>query len=820
LTLAPGSRLGPYEILAPIGAGGMGEVYRARDARLKRDVAIKVLPSALARDAERLARFQREAQVLASLNHSQIAAIYGLEDAGGVEALVLELVDGETLAERIARGPIAPDEAMLLARQIAEGLEYAHERGIVHRDLKPANVKITPEGKVKLLDFGLAKALESGAGAGNPDLTSSPTLTGAATGAGVVMGTAAYMSPEQARGKPVDKRADIWAFGCVLYEMLSGRKAFEGENVTDTLAALVRDEPDWKALPRGTPPTLRRLLERCLAKDATRRLQAIGEARIELEELAAAPRSGSSTGVPLVAERRRPVAGRRVVWVALGVVVLLAAVIALWRRTPARPGASAPLSASAPGSAPGVAAVAAGRSLAVLPFRNLSGDPANDYFSDGISEEILNALTRLPGLKVIGRTSSFRFRGPDVDVGAVGKQLGVGTILSGSVQKSGDAVRVTAELVDAGNGYQLWSQKYDRKLSNLFELEDEISRSIADALRVQLVGGAAAPPLVSVATASPEAHNLVLRASALSRRSDEASLNEAIRLYREAVALDPHYAAAWAGMIDPYAYLADAYRSPREIVPLTREAAERAIAIDPSFGGGHAGLATVDFIWGWNFPAARREFEQALALDPGAGMTRSNYGLLLATVEGDVPRSRAELASAASQDPLNPFIPYNQVLVEVSQRDYAAALRHATRIREIDPNFLYFVDATAMVHIAMGRWDECVREQRELPEPLRVPAQIGLAICLAHTGGEKEARGILASLEKESKSRYVDASTIGAIYAALGQKDQAFAWIDEAVEAHSGRMPMVELWPDLEPLRSDPRFDRLVSRIGVKRRTR
>ncbi|HEY2796861.1 MAG TPA: serine/threonine-protein kinase, partial [Thermoanaerobaculia bacterium] len=239
MTLAAGTRLGPYEIVSPLGAGGMGEVYRARDERLRRDVAIKVLPAALANDSERLTRFRREAQVLASLNHSQIAAIYGLEDAGAAEALVLELVDGDTLAERIARGPVPIAEAISLARQIAEGLEYAHERGIVHRDLKPANVKITSDGKVKILDFGLAKALETG-GSASPDVTSSPTLTGVGTQAGLIIGTAAYMSPEQARGKPVDKRADVWAFGCVLYEMLSGRKAFDGENVTDTLASLVR----------------------------------------------------------------------------------------------------------------------------------------------------------------------------------------------------------------------------------------------------------------------------------------------------------------------------------------------------------------------------------------------------------------------------------------------------------------------------------------------------------------------------------------------------------------------------------------------------
>jgi len=277
-----GTRLGPYEILSPLGAGGMGEVYRARDGKLGREVAIKVLPAAFAADAERLARFRREAKVLASLNHPHIAAIYGLEESGGVEALVLELAEGETLAERLARGPLPADEALEIARQIAEALEAAHERGIVHRDLKPANSKLTPGGQVKVLDFGLAKALVGDVA--SPDISTSPTLTAAATQAGVALGTAAYMSPEQARGKAVDKRADVWAFGAVLYEMLTGRHPFSGETVSDILACVLKSDPDWTALPATTPAAIRRLLRRCLEKDPLKRLRDIGDARIELEE--------------------------------------------------------------------------------------------------------------------------------------------------------------------------------------------------------------------------------------------------------------------------------------------------------------------------------------------------------------------------------------------------------------------------------------------------------------------------------------------------------------------------------------------------------
>src|SRR5690348_8143489 len=303
MALKTGANLGAYEILAPLGAGGMGEVYRARDTRLGRDVALKVLPEAFARDAERMARLRREAQVLASLNHPNIAAIYGFEDSGATHALVMELVEGPTLSARIKQGAIPVEEALPIARQIAEALEYAHERGIVHRDLKPGNIKITDSDAVKVLDFGLAKAVEGDAA--SMDISSSPTISRMATQAGIILGTAAYMSPEQAKGKSVDRRTDIWAFGCVLYEMLTGKMAFSGETVTDTLAAVIRAEPDWSALPETTPVHVRVLLQRCLQKDAKQRLRDIGDARIAIEEvLSGAAKEQMAAGRPVPVRRQ------------------------------------------------------------------------------------------------------------------------------------------------------------------------------------------------------------------------------------------------------------------------------------------------------------------------------------------------------------------------------------------------------------------------------------------------------------------------------------------------------------------------------------
>jgi len=326
MTLSAGSRLGPYEIVAPLGVGGMGEVYRARDTRLGRDVALKVLPEAFASDAERLARFEREAKVLASLNHPNIAAIYGFEDSGEAQALVMELVEGPTLAERIKSGTIPLDEALPIAKQIAEGLEYAHERGIVHRDLKPANIKLTNNDAVKILDFGLAKALEGDISA--TDISSSPTISRMATQAGIILGTAAYMSPEQAKGKSVDRRADIWAFGCVLYEMLTGKMPFSGETATDTLAAVIRAEPAWSQLPVATPPAIRNLLQRCLKKDAKQRLQSIGEARIAIEEaLSGAPQGSSASSGISVPQISAPTWRRALPWSIAALAVVAAVFI-------------------------------------------------------------------------------------------------------------------------------------------------------------------------------------------------------------------------------------------------------------------------------------------------------------------------------------------------------------------------------------------------------------------------------------------------------------------------------------------------------------
>src|SRR5215470_1989000 len=479
-----GTTLTHYRITAKLGEGGMGEVYLATDTKLGRDVAIKVLPASISRDSQSLARFEREAKALAALNHPQIAGIYGFDADQGTHFLVLELVDGEVLSERLRRGPLPLKEALALARQIAEAIQEAHEKGIIHRDLKPGNVKITPNGRVKVLDFGLAKMEQSVrsearstiAQAAAPD---APTMPADRTQPGAVMGTPAYMSPEQARGQEVDKRSDIWAFGCCLFECLSRRKPFEGKTTSDLMAAVLKSEPNWDLLPKETPPAVLTLLRRCLEKEPTRRLSSIGDIALTLDETArdaAAPFSASSSPERPLASWLRPV-------LAGGVVLSIVAGILFWvagsgkRNGAPGPGTTRPAASTLSTNATGEAETL--KSIAVLPFVNMSVDKADEYFSDGISEELLNVLAKVPGLKVAARTSAFFFKGKQVPLGDIAKQLNVAYVLEGSVRKSGNRVRITAQ--------------------------DEIAGLIAQNLRLKLDD---APRVAK--TVNPEAHRLLL----------------------------------------------------------------------------------------------------------------------------------------------------------------------------------------------------------------------------------------------------------------------------------------------------------------------
>jgi serine/threonine-protein kinase len=738
-----GRRFGPYTILAPLGSGGMAEVYRARDERLNREVAIKVLPPHFTSDRDLRARLESEARTLAALNHPHVGAIYGLEDVDDCPALVLELVEGETLAAHVVSGPLPLARALAIARQIADALEAAHRKGIIHRDLKPANVKVTSDGVVKVLDFGLAKAV---AGDGSTsDLAQSPTMTVGRTRDGIVLGTAAYMSPEQARGKPVDKRTDIWAFGCVLYEMLTGHGPFERETLTDTLAAVIERDPEWRALPPATPASIIRLLHGCLEKDPARRLDDIANARISINE--------------------------------------------------------------APGSAPLRAERAA--SIAVLAFADMSAAQDQDWFCDGVAEEIINALTPLNGLRVAARMSAFSFKGKGDDLRTIGRKLNVMTVLDGSVRRSGDRVRITVRLNDVADGFQLWSERYDRDLKDIFDVQDEIAKAIAERLRVTLAGGKD-ERLVEQATTNVDAYQLYLRGRALLDRRG-ANVPAGLDLLRKAVEVDPGYSLAWAGLADGFTVMAySGAKRGLESKSQAIAAATRAIELNPSSAAGHTALAAATLLYENNRATAKREFDRALALNPTNGISRSWYALFyLEWALGEFESGIAEARLALESDPLSAYVMTNLGCCLFTAGRLDEAIHTCGQAVQLDPDS--FVARWAL-GVSLGlakRFDEAVStlEAASGMSNRHSLAVTALAGVRGQAGKLAEARALHRELMDRGSRIYVSPGHLALTAEAAGEREEAMAFSRRAWEE---REPSFILWarhfPLYRTLHSDPRF--------------
>jgi tetratricopeptide (TPR) repeat protein len=561
MPLSPGSKLGIYAVLDLLGSGGMGKVYRARDTRLGREVAIKGLPEEFSRDPARLARFEREARMLAALNHPGVAAIYGLEEADGTQFIVMELVPGDTLSQRISLGPLALVDALRIGRQIAEALEAAHERGIIHRDLKPANIKVTPEGRVKVLDLGLAKAFDTKETSSDSDASLSPTLVLEGTQPGVILGTAEYMSPEQARGRAVDKRTDIWAFGCVMYEVLTGRRAFTGETVTDVLAAILTAEPDWDALPSDTPQRIRDLLSRCLQKDPARRLRDVGDARIEFEEALTELGKPPSRPVGAVAPPRA-LRGRRAL--ALAVPVLLALAVA-WALL--RPGKESP---SPPGTPP--------KSLAVLPFRNLSNQAGGQVIGEGLVEIVSARLASMSGLQVVTPTAVVAAADKDAEFSRLAKTLGADLILHGTFQRQGDRIRIAYTIVNPMNRQAVAAGTLDGSASDLFLLQDHLAENVSQALKLPRRAPRTPRPAGLEGAGAQERY--VQAIGHLQRYDRPASVDEAVRLLDALAQENPSSAIVHAALGRAYLARFNLTRDPRWLAPAAA-AGERARQLDP-----------------------------------------------------------------------------------------------------------------------------------------------------------------------------------------------------------------------------------------------
>ena len=637
MSLAAGTRIGVYEIQGPLGAGGMGEIYRARDTRLDRTVAIKALPQGISSDPALLARFEREAKLLASLSHPNIAGIYGLEDSKGEPYLVLEYVAGETLADRLARGALSPTETARVGSAIASAIEAAHGRGIVHRDLKPGNVMLTRDGDVKVLDFGIAKG--DGVAVGSPAAPSSATVQQTMTGEGVILGTAAYMSPEQARGLPVDRRSDVWSFGCVLFECLAGTRPFQGQTVTDVIVRVLEREPDWSVLPGATPPRLRELLRKCLRKTADERPDRMADLRTELQSIAnEAATSGQS-------------------------------------RSSASP------------------------SLAVLYFENLSSDPESEYFCAGVTEDILTDLSKIKGMRVASRNAVARFRGTVVDIPKVAAELGVTAVMEGSVRKAGDRVRITAQLINAADGFHLWADRFDRKLEDVFAVQEEIASSIAAALRVALTPSEA-EEIKRDRPSSARAYDLYLKGREQYGRYTAESLGAALELFRQAIDLEPDYALAWAGIGDTYGQLRQwgADDSGGTMLRQGLEAARRAIAIDPKLPEGHKAEALVLRGMG-EHKAGEASIRRALDADPR--FIPAMLNMAVTQIEnGDIAAAERLYRRSLTIDPQEPFaLLWITQICEWTGR-YEEVVTVSAELLRVAPNPFYVNGARAMTALA------------------------------------------------------------------------------------------------------------------------
>jgi Flp pilus assembly protein TadD/TolB-like protein len=643
VSLAPGTILGGYEIVAPIGAGGMGEVYRALDTTLRREVAIKVLPEAFAQDAERLARFEREARILAALNHPSIATIHGMERSGGRTFIVMELVDGEDLGARLAGGALPVPEAMRIARQIAEGLEAAHARGVIHCDLKPANVALTRDGRIKLLDFGLARAFAPERP--STDMSHSPTLTQDLAPVGNVFGTVSYMSPEQARGRDIDKRTDIWAFGCVVYEMLTGRKAFTGESIPDTLASIFESEPDWSALPPRVPGRVRELLRRCIQKDPNRRLRDAGDARIELDD------SIVGETRELAAPRRRDGGRRRLGW-ALAAAVVAAVALALWLR--------------------GRAAAPAGpRSLAVLPFRNLTGDASGELMGAGLAETVSVRLANVPGLNVVTPRAAVEAADAAPDFARVARRLGASTLLSGTLQRENERFRITYRLLDA-TGRQIAANALDG--SELFALQDRVADGVARDLRLR--SGERRTPVPTGLDTTSEQERYLQALGLLQRYDRRDGVERAVALLQKLAEENPRSALVQAALGRACLAMFD-FTKDRGWADRAVRAADAARTLDPS-------LPEVEVVRGQTLLATGRAAESLESFRRAAASRPSDVDALLgmgraSQLAGDDAAAETQFRRAIALQPS--FAVFNQLGALYADRgrwpDAAAMFRRA-----------------------------------------------------------------------------------------------------------------------------------------------
>lgn len=814
----PGQIIDHYRIVSHIGSGGMGEVYLATDIRMGRKAALKLLVPAFTGIEGRLRRFQQEARAILALNHPQIITVYEIGQSDGRHYIATEYIDGVTLRQQLASGAMSLTQAFDIAIQVASALAAAHKAGIIHRDIKPENVMLRTDGYVKVLDFGLAKY--SDRQVSNSTSSDAPTVSNVRTEPGMVMGTASYMSPEQARGISVDERTDIFSLGVMLYEMVAGRPPFPGETASDIIASILTADPaplsdHQRAIPRG----IEQIVMKTLAKDREQRYQTINDllsdlrrAKHHLDFAADQGQIPSGTGASatdlfhvektgeiskarkteLHVYKRR--SNRRVglIMMAIFLFVCVAGAIAYFTLRTGEQHID---------------------SIAVLPFVNASGNNESEYVADGLAESLINSLSRIPHFRVVPRSTVFRYKNQQIEPQEIGRRLGVRTVLTGRVVQRGDSLNIQADLIEVEGVSQLWGNQYTRNLADMQLVQEEIAKEIAKQLRVRLTG-VEQEQLSRQDTVNSEAYQAYLKGLYFSRQYTASGHWKAFESLNQATRLDPNYAKAYAAIARIYAEVSGFGLPPSEAMPKAKEAVLNALALDESLAEAHASLALVKCWSDWDFVAAEREFHRALELNPNQPDVHGDYSLFLVRM-GRTSEAVAAASRAIALDPISPSNIRYLALAYYFSRQYDLAIEQARRALDLDPKYDRARHVLGIAYLEKGMYEEALAELEKasnLP-PGDKAGMLGYGYALA--GRKREALKIVAEQEKLSRQQYVSPYLIARIYAGLGDKEHAFKWLEKGYEERSDQLIRLKTDPTFDNLRSDDRFANLMRRIGL-----